>query len=149
MKGRRSPTALKILEGNKGKRPIKPEPMPQKGVPQMPAHFTGDAARMWANVAPELDRLGLLTVVDGAALEAICTAYARAVKADRVIEEKGLTFAINGMEYQRPEIAISSNAWKQVRSFCTEFGLTPASRGKLAVGDTDKHIDALESALCG
>lgn len=118
----------------------------------MPAHLRPRAKRLWKALVEQLDALGLMTKVDGAALEGCCMAYDRAVEADKVIARKGLIFDVvkDGvvvMSYQRPEIAISQNAWKQYRAFCSDFGLTPASRGKLALPAPEASADPLEAAL--
>lgn len=154
MKGRpRKPTQLKVIEGNRGKRRIAPDAPVTPGVPRCPAHLKGAARRMWKLVAGELDALGLIAKVDGAALEGVCVAYCRAIEADRALAEFGLTYS-RGLpsgdlvHVKRPEIAISRDSWAQVKSFCVEFGLTPVSRSRLSVGKT-KEIDRLEEVLAG
>lgn len=125
----------------------------------MPANLTAGARRMWKQLVPELDRLGLLTQVDAGALEGACTAYGRAVAADKIIAKEGLTVAIfetveesEGktrpvlVEYRkRLEIAISFEAWKQFKAFCTEFGLTPASRSRISL--KSDNVDDLAELL--
>src|SRR5258708_16436278 len=71
------PFPLKKLRGNPGRRPMKPEPQPEQhiDVPDPPSFITGFAADEWWSVAPELHRLGLLTMVDVAPLAAYCRAY--------------------------------------------------------------------------
>ena len=56
------PFPLKVLRGNPGKRPMKPEPQPEQAtdVPAPPPFITGYAADEWWRTAPELQRLGLL-----------------------------------------------------------------------------------------
>ena len=152
-RGRRKPTALKILEGNRGRRPILPEPQPAKGAPKPPGHLPDVAKAIWSVLAPELDRLNLITAVDGTALEGFCTAYAHALLADRQIERLQYRIAHGGKDvninYNRLSLqnAVSKKAWQQVKSFCTEFGLTPASRSRLAVGDTGMVIDPIAEMI--
>lgn len=151
----RKPTVLKVLEGNRGRRPLQSEPEPAKGQPDIPTGLSEVAARVWGSLSEELDRLGLLTVIDGCALEAACRAYAGAVEADEIIA--GLQGRIrNGKRTDQKSFyrlsimnAVSKKNWQQFKSFCTEFGLTPASRSKLAVGATGHQIDSLEARLCG
>ncbi len=158
----RKPTKLKILEGNRGHRSLgKPQPEPTRGAPRMPAHLPMAAKRLWQMLAGELDAIGIMTKVDGAALEGLCVAYARAVEADKVLAREGLTVDVKKeiddgdgrkklvtvMTYQRPEVAISHNCWRRYKEFCAEFGLTPSARGKLSVGTTGREIDPLEAVL--
>jgi len=83
---------------------------------------------------PELQRLGLLTLVDRAALANYCQWWARYVQAERILREKGLTFLTpKGYEQQRPEVAISHKAAAMCRAFMSEFGLTPSARSRLSV----------------
>jgi P27 family predicted phage terminase small subunit len=146
--GRRGPAPqppqLKILRGNPGHRPIednipKPRPVP----PERPAWLTGEARREWDRIVPELDRLGLLTVVDRAALAGYCQSYSRWVQAERVLKREGMTFAtLTGYIQQRPEVAIAQKYLQLVKAFCAEFGLTPSARGRMTIpGQDDEEED--------
>ncbi len=67
------PTRMKVLAGNPGKRPLnRREPQPKPGLPRCPAQLSEEAKREWKRISKELDRLGLLTVLDRAALSAYC-----------------------------------------------------------------------------
>jgi hypothetical protein len=71
------PVRLKLLKGNPGRRPLRPEPEPaiEPQCPPAPPYLSGYAAQEWEVVAPELHRLRLLTAVDLASLAAYCVAY--------------------------------------------------------------------------
>ena len=73
---RKVPTHLRLLRGNPGKRPIKPEPEPAvPDKPPEPPNFLSDEAKNeWWRVAPELHALSLLTVLDVMPLAAYCQA---------------------------------------------------------------------------
>jgi phage terminase small subunit len=60
------PTHLKLICGNPGHRPIRPEPQPaiSETVPDAPDFLAPYAVDEWYRIGPELHRLGLLTVVD-------------------------------------------------------------------------------------
>ncbi len=151
---RRKPTALKILEGNRGHRKLDPgsEPQPPLGVPPAPKHLKGMALQVYNSLAVQLDSLGLMSKVDGLALEGAAVAYARAVEADKALEASGLAVYVGkGADYPiaRPEVTISQKQWALFHKFCAEFGLTPASRGKLHVGDTGKEMDPIAEAIFG
>lgn len=139
------PTALKVLEGNPGKRPLnRAEPKPRPVAPKCPAWLLLEAKREWRRVAPELERLGLLTVVDGTALAGYCQAYARWREAEAALSEHGLTFATDkGYVCVRPEVAIAQRSLQLVKGFCAEFGLTPSSRGRMTLPEVDDGGDDL------
>lgn len=133
---RKRPTKLKILLGNPGHQKINQnEPEPRLGAPGPPIWLDADARDCWWKIVPELDRLGLLTLIDGGALEGACVAYSRAVAAGRILDAEGLTMEIGPTHYkqQRPEVSIEQKSWSQFRMFCQEFGLTPAARTRLSV----------------
>jgi len=146
----RKPTKLKLIEGNRGKRKIKPEPEPALGIPV--AHKMPPAAQaVWDGIAPELDRLGLLAKIDGTALEAACRGVAQGRAADDAIEKlqeliRAGTAERNDYYHLSMLMAASKKGWSQWRAFCTEFGLTPASRSKLSVPE-NRQSDPLDDAM--
>ena len=116
MANRPTPTALKKLAGNPGKRPMNhAEPMPSKGAPVCPDWLKGDALAEWKRIVPELDRLGVLTSVDGAMVEAYCATYGEIVATVKAGEP--LKAALLG----------------QLRCYAAELGLSPAARAKLVI----------------
>lgn len=88
--GRKSkPTALKLVTGNPGKRPLNAnEPIPTQAPapPTPPRHLTKEARAEWARVCRELWLLGLLSSLDTSLLAAYCDSYATWVEARRAIE---------------------------------------------------------------
>ena len=135
MRGRKpKPGNLKIIEGNPGKRPLGEELRPRPLTPTRPEWLLPEAKREWTRIVPELERLSLLTIVDRGALAAYCQAWARAVAAEEVIAKEGATYwSATGQWKTRPEVYIAMREWQAVRSFGSEFGLTPASRTRMSV----------------
>lgn len=91
-------------------------------------------------MSKRLFEIGLLTEVDRAALAAYCTAWARYVLAEEEIarlQDSDTEFLVNRTEsgYEQPSVwlQISDRALKQMKTFMTEFGMTPSSRSKVAV----------------
>ena len=140
-KGRKpKPTVIKLLEGNPGKRPInKKEPSPPKGAPSCPDWLLPDAQDEWGRLAPQLDNLGLLTAADMTAFAGYCQAYARWKEAEEFITQHGTIFKTpSGYVQQVPQVSIAQQNLKIMQSFCSEFGLTPASRARLQVVNNDE-----------
>ncbi len=147
------PTALKLLHGNPGQRklPVN-EPKPKPIAPDRPKWLTGEARKMWDRLAPELERLGLLTVVDGDALAAACQSYATWLECQLFMKKEGITYSHANVKGERnstlrPEYYAADKALSQYKSFCTEFGLTPASRTRLGSPAEENLDDEMERLL--
>lgn len=145
------PTALKSIEGNRGKRATnKQEPDPDYVTDlSPPAWLPRDAKAVWNNVAPKLRNAKLLTVVDVELLAMGCVSiaqYRRAVKeagAHLVITSKTESEvgapAVDPADAapaggsMNPWLIIQSMTFKQAMKVFTEFGMSPASRTRLAI----------------
>src|SRR5438132_13074356 len=90
----RKPTAVKKLQGNAGKRKLNPrEPKPKVGVPEMPAHLPKIAVLAWKRLVPILTGMNVLTIADGDALGAYCSAIAQWGQAELAIAKYGILLA--------------------------------------------------------
>jgi P27 family predicted phage terminase small subunit len=139
------PTRLKLLRGNPGHRPIErePEPIMAAGVPAPPDDLDEIAAAEWRRIAPEVFRLKLLTIVDTQPLAAYCQAFGRWIVAERGIAtmaEHDPKFAglvarnEKGNLIQNPLVVVSREAARDMVKYAGQFGLTPVSRARLAIG---------------
>lgn len=144
MKGRKPlPTALKVLRGNPGKRPLNAsEPAPRLAIPRCPKHLNDEARAEWRRVVHEMAQIGMLTLVDRAALAAYCQTYARWVQAEEGIQRTGLIIkTTNGNLIQNPLVGIANTALTQMRVFLIEFGMTPSSRSRLHLAPAEVEED--------
>lgn len=65
-----TPTAIKELEGNPGKRPLNTkEPKPVKKAPSCPKWLEPEAKKEWRRLAKQMEQIGILTEVDMAAIK--------------------------------------------------------------------------------
>jgi len=143
------PTKLRLLRGNPGKRPVnEAEPQPRAVAPEPPAFLKREALEQWRYIAPELERLGLLTIVDGAALAAYCQAYQRWIQAERNVNKNGLVLG-GGTRYAQPNpaVGIAQKSMQLLRAFAAEFGLTPASRSRISVSKKPEAEDPMEGLI--
>lgn len=134
-RGRRpKPTALRVLEGNRSKRPLPAfEPTPEVAAPECPPHLKGEARAEWDRITEELEKLGMVSRLERGALAAYCQCWARWVDAEEKLEQFGLLVrSPNGYPMPSPYVAIANKAMDQMRAFLIEFGMTPASRTKVA-----------------
>jgi P27 family predicted phage terminase small subunit len=136
MRGRKpKPTSLKLLQGNPGKRPIRgSEPQPPRSQPSCPAHLSPTAKAEWKRLAQSLNKIGLLTQVDRAALAAYCQAYGRWVEAERKLAETPVLLKTPaGYVQPSPYLSIANKQLELMAKFMAELGLTPSSRSRLAI----------------
>lgn len=154
------PTALKKLQGNPGKRRLnKAEPRPRPGIPNMPPFMPAAAQTEWKRLTPILEKMGVLTAADGAALAAYCKLHAQILQAEAAIQKFGIITAqvdqATGVAVlkKNPAVTVKAESLRLVKAFLLEFGLTPASRSKLTVAEGRdlqpdvKAQDALEDFL--
>ena len=135
MRGRRpKPTALKLLEGNPGKRRLNPlEPKPVMSAPTCPAHLSPSAKAEWKRLARQLEVLGILSQLDRATLAAYCQAYGRWVEAERKLKETPILLKTPaGYVQPSPWLSIANKQLELMHRFMGELGLSPASRSRVA-----------------
>lgn len=163
---RPKPISQMIADGDtsrKGKHKLEQlranEPQSPSGLPDCPDHLSGLARRTWVFWAEQLKIMGLDKTCDAAALEGACMSYELAVSASAIWKREGLTliqYATDEDSGERvmlsckenPTVKISIAAWNAVRQFCGEFGLTPVSRTRLAMGSPKKEGDkAIEDLM--
>lgn len=145
---RARPTALKVLEGGKGK-PNEPVPAPAEYI-DPPTDLPPDALAEWNRVTPELYELGYVSEIDRAALTAYCMAYALYIGAQRAIaaEQKRdtkrrgkkktgsgglLVLTQYGNLIQNPAVGVLNKAGAAMVKYASEFGMTPAARSRINV----------------
>jgi P27 family predicted phage terminase small subunit len=113
------------------------EPQPSRVPDDFPPPEWLDAAAKdeWRRLAPLLARLGVLTETDADALAAYCEAWTTWKQATQKIRQFGMVVKANrqGMEVVviSPFVRIQDRALAQMRSFLTEFGMTPSSRARI------------------
>lgn len=130
MTGRPSkPTALKLLAGNPGKRPLNDlEPNPGALDLTPPAELSADAVPQWNRIAPMLAQCGVLKQSDRDILAHYCEAY--------VVFYEGVRAG-----------KINVGLLGQMRQMLGEMGMTPSARSRIIA---DKPVgDAKEERYFG
>ena len=129
------PTALKVLEGNPGKRRLNDnEPRPDKKAPSCPK---------WLE--------GVLTEVDMAVFAGYCQAYARWKEAEEFITQHGTIVRTPSGYWQTvPQVSIAQTYLKIMNRFAEQFGLTPSSRSRIIADNAKQNnADEMEALLGG
>jgi len=165
MRGRPpKPTSQQIAEGDPRKKGVRKlrqqleaEPKAQSGLPECPRHLSGRAKKAWTFWKIELEVMKLDCRPDAMMLEGACVNYARAVEADIEIALDGISLRtplldrrgeVVGVEVRtHPAVKVSNASWRNVRAFCSEFGLSPVSRTRLAIEKSDTSDKDLLSLL--
>lgn len=151
------PTALKLIEGNKGKRAInshEPDPAYLNDLTP-PAWLPQSAAEVWNEVAPKLRAAKVLTELDVQALAMGCVAIAQyrqsvvragadLVKSKHVQNEDG--GAVEVGEHVNPWLIVQSMSYKQAMGIFAQFGLTPAARSRIAINPQDDLFGGTSTA---
>lgn len=122
----KKPTALKLLAGNPGKRPLPAfEPTFVQTDTTPPDWLSGDALTRWANLSAALDANGMLNIANRDSLAAYCDLMTHYIDGRK-----------NGAE---PDLKIL----QQLRLLAREFGFTPSSQaGVIAPGKQVKDEKA-------
>ena len=98
--------------------------------------------------------MGVLTMADITAFEGYCQAYARWKEAEEFITQHGSIFQTpSGYVQQVPQVSIAQQNLKIMQSFCSEFGLTPATRARIIANrggsESSESDDPMERLLKG
>jgi P27 family predicted phage terminase small subunit len=151
MKGRKpTPTTLKLLNGNPGKRPLNErEPQAPQGVPEIPEWLDDEAKAEWSRITIDLAEMGLLSKADRPALAAYCTAWSRWVDAEAQVKKYGTVVKSpdKGFPMKSPYLSIADQAMELMRKLLVEFGLTPSSRSRIRVPAGGDEADELDRFL--
>lgn len=143
MRGRKAtPTAIKTVMGNPGKRALnRQEPMPTRAMPE-PLSWLDDTARgEWVRVVRDAPA-GLLTSLDMMVLAAYCNAYSKYQKASLMCDVEGFTVVSQkGTELQAPWVGTMNTQVAIMLKCCSEMGFTPTARTRIRVQPDDGAQD--------
>jgi len=149
-----TPTKLKLLRNNPGKRKLnraEPKPTTVKSVPAAPVWLGRLARNEWRRVARELVALRMLSTVDLSLLSIYCCEVERYRDAQAFVVENGSSYVIRDKDgavryvAQFPQVAIARAAADAVRKLASEFGFSPASRSRIQVADAPADVSLVDS----
>lgn len=146
-----TPTALKLVKGNPGKRALnKKEAKPDLAQPTPPSFLNDDAKVEWGRVVGTLFKAGLMTELDRAVLAAYCQAYGRWAQAERALsrmadkDENNRALMVktsNGNAVQNPLVGTANKAKADMVRYALEFGMSPSARSKVNATPDDHQED--------
>lgn len=139
------PSALKLIEGNRGKRASnKGEPDPEYlNNLAAPAWLPPAAAEVWDEVVPNLRKARMLSTVDVPMLSKGCVAIAQYRHATKrlgdalvldadVVDENGVKLVTKAATLNQWMVA-QSMSFKQAMAVFQQFGMSPAARTRIAI----------------
>lgn len=141
--------------GGRGALPNAPKLAPRiPSEPRWPSIFEGggdearrlgrDARQQWRLVTRELDRHGLLSLVDLALLTDFCVCWARLQSCERVVSREGITVKGERGTQKHPAVTYANQLRQALKGYMTELGLTPYSRSRMDLPDPDDDGDGLD-----
>lgn len=163
--GQRGPNGLPanvhLLRGNPSKLPLGglfDEFRPEVEIPTSPAWVWPEAKKEWKRITVELERYGLISRLDRAALVLYCQAWAKLVWAEKMLARQmqhavaqeataqaagkewkgGDGFMIptpNGSFTYSPYWVAARHAGSEVNRYLAAFGLSPSSRSRVSTSD--------------
>lgn len=145
------PAALKLLEGNAGKRPLDLAAgiNPRIEIPSPPKHLGIEAKKEWKRITPFLEELGLISGLDRTALALYCQVAGRLAELETAFNGMVAKKVAEGMDYadavyacsyavtpsgyaqQSVIVQLISRNREQVNRYLMHFGLSPAARGRV------------------
>lgn len=141
MRGRKpTPTVLKVLRRNPGKRPVKKDLQQDLLENKKSSAFKMDypdwyppkAASFIESVLPQLIKCGTVPELDRAGLLALGSAWDRLCQCNKVLLKEGYIIeGYRGAIVKHPLTAVLRQAESQFLRWCQEFGLSPAARVRL------------------
>lgn len=138
------PTSLKAAAGNPGKRRLNDaEPLPPSGEVSPPAWMSGEALKIWAQMAPIAITMQTLTIADVLTFARYCESFARYIELKRFLMSKGAsgtTYAVKGSDgksvryvAELPQAAEYRRLHEILIKLEEHFGFTPAARSRIQV----------------
>lgn len=133
------PTALKLIEGNPGKRPLNTaEPQISGGTPLCPEHLPESARQLWQTIMASTPP-GMIAVTDAPLLADYCVAWAIHREATEALRKSrnllGESLLVEGAP--SPYLKIINDQAKIMASLASHLGLSPAARGGLKLWQGD------------
>lgn len=151
MKGRkRTPTQIKLVRGNPGKRKInKNEPKGQPIYPDPSKDLKyAETKALWKKYAPVAFRMGVLTENSEHTWSVTWEAYDDYLKAREDVYKNGITLETTGannsvVQKANPAIKMMENAWRRHVHGLSLFGFNPMDQGKVTVDKPEEEEDPL------
>lgn len=136
-----TPTALRVLHGDRPGRINAHEPQFGLGAPKAPFWLRKESRRYFRELVRVLEPGRILTPADSYSLGMLADAMCRYVEARDAVEAIKVG-GRDGGKVRDPALTAESHAAARVHRLSMQFGLTPASRTSLIAGVVDDDTGA-------
>lgn len=164
------PTALKLMAGNPGKRPLNLSDgvNPLIEIPTPPKHLGRAALKEWRRITPILEDLGLVSGLDLAALALYCQSYGMLVELELAFNAKVAHGVAQGLSasdavlsasigttpsgYQQQSVLIQlvRSHREEVNRYLAHFGLSPSARARVTPSNyMQSSLPGIDEAVSG
>jgi P27 family predicted phage terminase small subunit len=148
----RTPSSVKRLRGNPGRRPLREDV--DAGVlerlPNPPAWLDDEARKFYRLAGRECIKMAVLARVDVAALVTMSAMWGRWVNAERHLCAEGeVVRAPNGSLVLNPWLTVSNRALDRFCALASKFGGNPADRTRLTLKESGPDLLDLRALLFG
>ena len=149
MAGRnRKPAALRLAEGNPGKRPIPIEPQPKHERPRCPKYLGAIGRRVWRDATKQLQSMNLLFRADEQTLAAYCLAAQDIAESeDLLLREGNYCVDCYGNRKRHPALLTREKAMTMLAKLGSLLGLNAVSRARLGQVKDDEVEEELQKFL--
>lgn len=146
--GRRpTPTALKVIRGNPGQRPLNDnEPIAPRADLRAPDGLGEVGKAVWEEIVPLLDRMGVFTQADRLTIFRYCLLQEEFAKVVAHVRDHGMTqLTETGYSQLTAEGSLFRTLPADLLKIEREFGMTAAARSTLK--STPLHAESTKSSL--
>ncbi len=145
----KKPTALKVIQGNPGKKPLpKGEPKPRPVAPNVPEYLGDCGLAKWSELVGGLEYMGVMTEVDGDVLGVYCHAFERWMDAEDHLRAEGkTTFNAAGSPILSPWVTERNQAIADMKKFGQELGIGPAARTRIDVKQQEEKAEDVAASI--
>ena len=145
----RKPNALKILEGNPGKRQLNEDAPSPVGGAEMPVYVKGYAVEIWNQVIGSMPP-NLYSAVDSVGLASFCVAVSQYRRATEQLEIEGLTIEdAEGNMKAHPALTAQTKALNVIAQIGSRLGLDPTSRSAMRMPRDPKAPSKFDGLMSG
>jgi P27 family predicted phage terminase small subunit len=117
-----TPTAIRVLEGVRGHRPLRREPV-APGLPACPSWLRGPARKLWNSLIPELQSMNLIGTIDATELAMLCTTWSRWRATEAALDANPFDASLHRQ---------ASKLRMDTLSLFRDFGMNPVARVRVA-----------------